>query len=50
MGHTLTHHDLTTTPAAGWMSYEELTEEFYETDWSRTPAARAEIPESELPF
>jgi len=51
MDQTLTHDTLACTSTAGWMSYEEFAEEFWETPLPRTrPTELAIIPEDELPW
>ena len=48
MDQNITHDTLTITSTAGWMSYAEFAEEYYETPLPRTKIAI--IPEEELPF
>jgi hypothetical protein len=51
MEQTFTHDELMTTSTVGWMSYEELAEEFWEKPVKRTRPKQVEIiPENELPF
>ncbi len=50
MDQTLTHDTLAITSTAGWMSYEEFAEEYYETPIPYTRTPRVEIPEHELPY
>jgi hypothetical protein len=51
MDQTLTQATLAITSTAGWMSYEEFAEEFWETPVTYNRTAPAEIiPENELPF
>ena len=39
-----------TTPTAGWMSYDEFAEQFYETPLAWTNPDPIDIPENELPY
>ncbi len=49
MQQALTHDTLAITSLAGWISYEQIAEEFWETPLPRlTPIAI--IPEEELPY
>ena len=50
MDQTLTHDTLATTSTAGWMSYEEFAEEYYETTIPYTRTTPGVIPEHELPY
>ena len=51
MQQALTHDTLATTSLAGWLSCEQLAEEFWETPLPRTrPTPIATIPEEELPY
>ena len=48
MDQTLTHDTLAITSTAGWMSYAEFAEEYYET--TLPPTEIEVIREDELPF
>ena len=48
MEQTLTHDTLAITSTAGWMSYAEFAEEYYETPLP--PTETAIIREEDLPF
>jgi hypothetical protein len=50
MDQTLTHDTLAITFTAGWMSYEEFAEEYYETTIPYTRPTPVVIPEHELPY
>jgi hypothetical protein len=51
MNQTLALDTLATISTAGWMSYEEFAEEYWEKPIRHSRPARSEIiPESELPF
>ena len=50
MQQALTHDTLATTSLAGWLSYEQIAEEFWETPLPRTLTQIATIPEEELPY
>lgn len=51
MDQTLTQDTLAITSTAGWLSYAEFAEEFWETPVTYTRTAQTEvIPENELPY
>jgi hypothetical protein len=50
MDQTMTHDTLAITSTAGWMSYEEFVEEYYETIIPYTYTTSVVIPEHELPY